>query len=77
MKREDSSSLLPEISCPVLVLNGLEDRLTTPATAAGIAAGIPGAAIELIENAAHLSNMEQPDRFNRLLLDHIRQVTRN
>jgi len=77
MSREDSSSLLPEISCPVLVLNGLEDRLTTPETAAGITARIPGADIELIENAAHLSNMEQPDRFNRLLLDHIRQVTGN
>lgn len=76
MSREDSRALLPQISCPVLVLNGLEDRLTTPETAEGIAAGIPGAAIELIENAAHLSNMEQPDRFNRALLDHIRQVTR-
>lgn len=75
MKREDSSTLLREISCPVLVLNGQDDKLTTPETAAGIAARIPGANIGLIEHAAHLSNMEQPDRFNRALLDHIRKVS--
>jgi non-heme chloroperoxidase len=71
MKRADASALLPDIACPVLVLNGSEDRLTTPETARAIAAGVPGSRLELIEDAGHLSNMERPEAFNRALIDHI------
>ncbi len=71
MKRADATAMLPDISCPVLVLNGSEDRLTTPETARAIAAGIPGARLELIGDAGHLSNMERPGAFNRALIDHI------
>lgn len=74
MKREDATPLLQDIACPVLVLNGREDRLTTAQTAEDIAKGIPGAELELIQDAGHLSNMEQPDRFNRALLGHISRV---
>ncbi|MBM3163301.1 MAG: alpha/beta fold hydrolase [Chlorobi bacterium] len=74
MQREDSSRLLPAITCPVLVLNGRKDRLTNPETATAIAKSIPGAKLELIDEAGHLSNMEQPERFNRALLDHLRKV---
>ncbi|MBN1279353.1 MAG: alpha/beta fold hydrolase [Chlorobiaceae bacterium] len=75
MGRADATALLHDISCPVLVMNGREDRLTTSDTATQIAESIPGATIELIGNAAHLSNLERPEEFNRALLDHIRQVT--
>ena len=34
-----------------------------------IAAAIPGARLELIPDASHLSNIEQAEAFNRLLLD--------
>ncbi|WP_292004358.1 alpha/beta fold hydrolase [Chlorobium sp.] len=71
MNRADATALLPDIACPVLVLNGSEDRLTTPETARAIASGIPGARLELVENAGHLSNMERPEAFNRALIDHI------
>ncbi|ABL66268.1 alpha/beta fold hydrolase [Chlorobium phaeobacteroides] len=71
MTREDATPLLSNITCPVLVLNGEEDRLTTPETAAGIQARIPGALLGILPEAAHLSNMEQPARFNALLLEHI------
>ncbi|NTV21215.1 MAG: alpha/beta fold hydrolase [Chlorobium limicola] len=74
MKRDDATPLLSDIACPVLVLNGREDRLTTAQTAEYIAKAIPGAELELIQDAGHLSNMEQPDRFNRALLGHINRV---
>ena len=58
---------LGAISSPALVIVGEEDRGTPPAMAEEIVRAIPGARMEVIANAAHLSNVEQPDRFNALL----------
>jgi len=74
MQRNDSSSLLPNIHCPVLVLNGVDDKLTTPDTARSISSRIPGSQLQLLAEAGHISNMEQPEEFNRALLDHIEEV---
>jgi 3-oxoadipate enol-lactonase len=74
MMRLDASPLLSTIHCPVLVINGAEDKLTTPETAKSINARIPGSQFQLIANAGHISNMEQPEDFNRALLDHIEKV---
>lgn len=62
--RPDSRSLLPTITCPTLVIVGEEDQPTPPADAEVIAQGIPGAALVVIPGAGHLSNLEQPERFN-------------
>ena len=67
--RPDSTELLPAIKCPTLVLVGQEDALTPPAVAEAMAKKIPGAQLEVIPGAGHLSNLEQPARFTRLL-DH-------
>ena len=75
MNRRDSTPMLARIACPVLVINGLEDSLTTVETARNIAGSIRGAELELIAGAAHLSNMEQPEKFSVALLDHIRRTT--
>jgi len=74
MLRNDASSLLPNIHCPVLVLNGMDDKLTTPETAKSISSRIHGSQIQLLADAGHISNMEQPEEFNRALLNHIEQV---
>ena len=74
MTRSDASALLPGIHCPVLVLNGAEDKLTTPETAKSISSRIPGAQLQLLADAGHISNMEQPEEFNRALLNHIENV---
>lgn len=60
---------LSEIRLPTLVLVGAQDAGTPPAMAQALAAGIPGARCEVIADAAHLSNIEQADVFNRLLSD--------
>ncbi len=64
----DFSSRLPEIKTPTLVLVGEQDAGTPPAMAKALAAGIPNARCVVINNAAHLSNIEQAAAFNRLLL---------
>lgn len=65
----DFAARLGEIRVPTLVLVGEEDAGTPPALAAALAAGIPGARLEIIPDAAHLSCVEQADAFNRLLLE--------
>jgi len=64
-ERPDSTDLLPSITIPTLVVVGQDDVLTTPADAERIVKGIPGAKLVIIPDAGHLSNMEQPDLFNR------------
>jgi 3-oxoadipate enol-lactonase len=64
--RED----LPRVTAPTLVIAGEEDPATPPDHARAIAAGIPGARLEILPGAAHLANVEQADRVTELLLEH-------
>lgn len=63
----DTRGLLGAITCPTLVLVGEHDPGTPPQMAAAIAAAIPGARMQLIPQAAHLSNVEQPQAFGDAL----------
>jgi 3-oxoadipate enol-lactonase len=60
----DVHARLSEIAVPTLVLVGADDQATTPDMAKAIANGIPGARRQVIEAAAHISNIEQPAIFN-------------
>jgi 3-oxoadipate enol-lactonase len=63
------TSRLKEIRTPTLVICGNDDPATPPAMAREIQENIPGAKLALIPQAAHLSNIEQPEAFNRALAD--------
>lgn len=65
--RPDRTHTLSRVSVPTLVICGAEDALTPPADSEAIAATIPGARLEVIPGAGHLSNLEQPTRFNDVL----------
>jgi 3-oxoadipate enol-lactonase len=67
--RADSRPLLPQIDVPTLVVGGTEDSLTPAEQLREWGRRIPGARVELIEGAGHVSNLERPDAFNALLLD--------
>ncbi len=54
---------LHEIRCPTLVIAGAQDVGTPVAMAQQIAGRIAGAALEVIDGAAHLSVLEQPAAF--------------
>ncbi len=60
MTRPDNRPFLPSIACPTLVLVGREDALTPVELSQEIAAGIPGARLEIIPDCGHLSTMERP-----------------
>jgi len=75
-ERPDSTELLSSIRIPTLVIVGQDDVLTTPADAERIAKGIPGAKLVIIPEAGHLSNMEQPDLFNRAVEKFAAELTK-
>ena len=58
---------LKEIRCPSVVIVGKDDPGTPVAMAEEIHHALPGSTLVVIPSAAHLSNLEQPDAFNRAL----------
>ena len=66
-ERPDSSSLLPSITVPTLVIVGAEDTITPPSDAERMANAIPGARLVKIPGAAHLSNYEKPAEVNEAI----------
>lgn len=55
------------IRSPTLVLCGAEDAPTPPELSVQLAELIPGASYEPVKRAGHLTNLEQPESFNRLV----------
>jgi len=58
---------LSAIKVPTIVIVGEDDPGTPVAASRVIAENIKGAQLEIIPAAAHLSNIEQPEKFNRAL----------
>lgn len=69
IKELDFSTHLSAIRAPTLVIAGSDDAGTPVAMSEAIAKGIPGAKLAVIQGAAHLSAVEKPDEFARLLSD--------
>jgi pimeloyl-ACP methyl ester carboxylesterase len=60
-----------QVRAPTLVLNGALDH---PEWAQTLAAGIPGAQLELLPDTAHLVTLEQPAAVERILLEFLAPV---
>jgi 3-oxoadipate enol-lactonase len=58
---------LVDLRVPVLASVGDLDAPGPQAACRHLAATVPGARLEVFAGAAHMANLEQPDRFNRLL----------
>ncbi len=65
--RADSTPALREIRVPTLVVCGTEDALTPPTETEAMHRAITGSRRELIPEAGHVSNMENPAAFNAVL----------
>jgi 3-oxoadipate enol-lactonase len=72
MSTYDHTPILPTTATRTLVVCGADDPMTKPTEARKVAELIPGARYEELAGARHLSNVEQADVFNRLLLDWLR-----
>ena len=67
----DVRGALAAVRAPTLVIAGADDPSTPPETVEQIAAEIPDARFEVIEQAAHIPSVEQADVFNRLIEEHL------
>jgi 3-oxoadipate enol-lactonase len=63
----DHRDLLPRVKPPTLVIIGRHDPATVPEAGEYISKNIPGAEYFIID-AAHISNIEQPQQFNDAVL---------
>ena len=70
----DATPGLAAVRVPVLVAVGDEDVVTPPAEAERYATAIPGAQLARIALAGHLSSLEQPSSFGRVLADFLARV---
>ena len=65
--RRDYSDDLPNINVPALIIVGRQDPIRPVADAEFMHRGFGDSRLEIIEDAAHMTNMEQPEIFNRTL----------
>jgi len=70
--RRDYLDLLPTLQVPALVVGAALDAAIPPAHAEALAAGLPDADLQIIAEAGHLANLEQPAAFNRVLVDFLK-----
>ncbi|CAN5195639.1 alpha/beta fold hydrolase [soil metagenome] len=71
IRRPDSTPELADINVPTLVLVGADDTLSPPEVARSMHAAIPGAALAVLPDAGHLSNLEVPAAFSDALADFV------
>jgi len=72
-ERAETCTKLHEIKVPVLILVGKDDEITPPDLALSMHEKIKSSTIHIIDDAGHLSNMENPEQFNdqlRVFLTH-------
>lgn len=73
-ERKDRTGLLEQISVPTLLIFGQEDKVTNLEMAQKMSNKILNSKLVTIENAGHYSNLEQPEVFNKALIDFIDTV---
>ena len=69
----DHADLFSGVDVPTLVMAGELDTLTTPVMAKRIADKIKNAELVTIPAAGHLVNIEQPEVFNRVVLEFLKR----
>jgi len=65
---------LDEITAPALVVIGGRDVLDFRLMGEALAEGLPNATRHLWPDSGHVPNMEEPDRFNELIIDFLNTV---
>ncbi len=69
--RKETCSKLSELTVPILILVGKEDKITPPKVARLMLEKTQNSTLTIIEDAAHLANIENPHDFNQQLMEFI------
>ena len=67
----DLRDSLADVRAPTLVISGREDPATPPEHGRLIADGIPAARFDVVADAAHLANLQQPELVGALIERHL------
>lgn len=67
--RSETCSTLHDIQVPTLIICGREDEVTPLQESEFMHKNIKGSLLRIIENAGHVSNLEEPWEFNKILLE--------
>ena len=70
----DMRPRLGQVTCPVLVVQGMEDEHASPQHAQDLAASLPGAQLWLVPGGGHLLPQDSPAAFVARLLDFLKGV---
>jgi 3-oxoadipate enol-lactonase len=73
--REDMTDMLSRIDVPTLILVGRDDSFAPVVDSEKMHAKISGSRLVVIENAGHVSNIEQPELFNAQLRSFLDQIS--
>lgn len=65
----DTRKILPTIGVPTLLIWGDQDKRSPLSVAHQMLVAIPGAKLEIIKGAGHVSNLEAPVQFNKIVRD--------
>lgn len=69
---QDLAAPLEKVSVPALVITSTHDSLYPMSVGQDMARRIPHARLAVIGRAGHLSNLERPEEFNRIVLEFLR-----
>ena len=73
-QRRNQTSFLSRVVTPALIVVGREDMITPLPEAELMHKEIGGSRLAVIEDAGHVSNIEQPESFNRALTKFLREL---
>lgn len=71
--RQDQREFISKIEVPTLILVGRDDPITPLADSELMNEKIPGSRLVVVDNAAHVSNLEQAEAFNSALISFLPQ----
>ncbi|HEY5898841.1 MAG TPA: alpha/beta fold hydrolase, partial [Burkholderiales bacterium] len=70
---QDRDAPIEKITVPTRIIAGEEDTVYPAALAHAMARRIQGSELVFMEGAGHLANLEQPERFNQILLEFLQR----
>ena len=73
-ERRDQTDLLPSIAVPTLVVVGEADAIAPVDVAEAMAKAIPGSHLEVIPDAGHVANLENPEVFNTVFSEFLSTI---
>ena len=73
-ERPDSMTTLQQVFLPTLIMHGTDDQLIPLSEAEAMASAVRGSELEIIPDAGHLLNLEQPELFNGVMRNFLQRI---